>query len=536
MIMTTIAASQISGFPLRLTILLFVPFVVITLFAALLTGSIGDEVREFYLGDRELTPLRHGLAMCGDYLSAATLLGSTGLVALTGYDGILYLVGTVVAWLLALLVIGQPLRNAGGVTFGDTLALRLPNGHRPVRIALAACTLTVSILYLVAQLVGSVALLSQFVGVPGSFSRATCVIAIGTLVILFVAVGGMLGTTFIQVVKAVLLVVGVAATAIMVMTHYHWNVNALLGGAVKGSGLGENYLHPGLRFGGSISNKLDFISLEIAIVLGLAALPHLMMRLLAPRRSHVLHRSLLWAIGLVAFVCLGAVVLGLGAAGIVGRNTIAHTSPSGDAAVLLLAQSMGGAVLTALITCLAFVTILGVAAGLTLAAASSLAHDVYAEVICKGRAIERKELAVARFSALVIGVVGILLTLAAWNFNPATLAFLAFAFAASAILPTIVYSLFWRKFNATGALLSLCGGLLCAVLLVAFSPVVSSTPSSLFPSSDFAWFPLQNPALVSVPVGFLLGWLGTVLAPSKNAETNAETYDQFEVRSLVGVD
>ncbi|MBV9026757.1 MAG: cation acetate symporter [Streptomycetaceae bacterium] len=534
--MTTIAASQIGGFPLQLTVLLFVPFAVITLFAALLTGSIGDEVGEFYLGDRELTPLRHGLAMCGDYLSAATLLGSTGLVALTGYDGILYLVGTVVAWLLVLLVIAQPLRNAGGFTFGDTLALRLPNGHRSVRIALAACTLTVSVLYLVAQLVGSVALLSQFVGVPGSLSRATCVIAIGTLVILFVAVGGMLGTTFIQVVKAVMLVVGVAVTAIMVMTHYHWNVNTLLGGAVHGSGLGNTFLHPGLRFGGSISNKLDFISLEIAIVLGLAALPHLMMRLLAPRRSSVLHRSLLWTIGLVGFVCLAAAVLGLGAVGIVGRDTITRTSPSGDAAVLLLAQSMGGAILTALITCLAFVTLLAVAAGLTLAAASSLAHDVYAEVVCKGQATAQKELAVARFAAFVIGALGILLALVAWSFNPATLAFLAFAIAASAILPTIVYSLFWRKFSATGALLSLYGGLSCSILLVVFSPVVSSTPGSIFPSADFAWFPLNNPGLVSVPAGFLLGWLGTVLGSSKDTETNAETYDQFEVRSLIGAD
>jgi cation/acetate symporter len=532
MVMTTLAAESLGGHTLRLTVLLFVSVVVTTMFAAFIMAPTRDEISEFYLGDRGLSPLRNGLAMCGDYLSAATLLGSTGLVALTGYDGLLYLLGTVVAWMTVLLVIAEPLRNSGRFTFGDTLALRLPGAHRPVRIALAACTLTVTLLYLVAQLVGSVALLEQFVGIPGSAGRTMCVVAIGALVILFVAVGGMPGATFIQIVKAVMLVVGVAVTAIMVMTHYNWNVNGLLHGAATGSGAGKTFLHPGLRYGGSTTNKLDFFSLEIAIVLGLAALPHVMMRLLAPRRSRVVRRSVLWATGLVGFVCLAAGVLGLGAAGIVGRAAITHANASGNAAVLLLAQSVGGAALTAAISCLAFITLLAVAAGLTLAAASSFAHDVYAEVICKGRTTEKKELTVARSTALLIGVLGILLALVAWDFNTATLAFLAFAIAASAILPTIVYGLFWRRFSAGGALLSLYGGLACSVLLVVFSPVVSSTPESVFPSSDFAWFPLQNPGLVSVPAGFLLGWLGTVLSPEKSTES----YDRFEVRSLVGVE
>jgi cation/acetate symporter len=434
--------------------------------------------------------------------------------------------------MLVLLVIAEPLRNSGKFTFGDTLALRLPGAHRQLRLALAACTLVITVLYLVAQLVGSVALLSQFVGEPGSASRTGCVIIIGTLVILFVAVGGMPGATFIQIVKAVMLVVVVGVTAVIVLTHYKWNVNDLLGGAAKGSRHGEPFLQPGLRYGGTTTNKLDFISLEIAIVLGLAALPHVLMRLLAPRRTKVLRGSVLWAIGLVGFVCLAAGVLGLGAAGLVGKDAIVGVSPSGNAAVLLLAKSVGGPLLTAIVSCLAFVTLLAVAAGLVLAAASSLAHDVYAEVIRKGRATEEQELAVARSAALFIGILGILLALVAWDFNSATLAFLAFAFAASGILPTIVYGLFWRRFSSGGALLSMYGGLGCSLLLVLFSPVVSSTPESVFPSSDFAWFPLQNPGLVSVPVGFFLGWLGTVLMPAQSEEN----YEEFEVQSLVGAE
>jgi cation/acetate symporter len=258
------------------------------------------------------------------------------------------------------------------------------------------------------------------------------------------------------------------------------------------------------------------------------------MRLLTPRNSGVLRSSVLWAVGLVGAVCFGAGIMGLGATALLGRDTIESTDRTGNASVLLLAHELGGSVLTALLTCLAYLTLLAVAVGLTLAAASSLAHDLYSEVIRKGRATETEELTVARLSGAVIGVLGILLALVAWGANTATLAFLAFAIAASAILPTIIYTLFWRRFSAKGALLSLYGGLLCSVLLAAFSPVVSSAPGSFYPEADFAWFPLQNPGIVSIPVGFLLGWLGTVL--DKGPAEEASAHEEFEVRMLVGAD
>lgn len=527
-----VSAGVIDKFTLRLTFVLFVSVVVVTLFAALLTAPQRDEISEFYLGNRNMSPLRNGLAMCGDYLSAATLLGSTGLVALTGYDGLLYLGGTTVAWILVLLVIAEPLRNSGRFTLGDTLALRLPHHQRPVRLALAVTTLVVTTLYLVAQLVGSVALLTQFVGEPSGTTRTLCVVAIGTVVVVYASLGGMPGATFIQVVKAVMLVSGVAITAFMVLHHYHWNVDALLAAAADNSGVGGRFLESGLRYGGGTTSKLDFFSLQLAIVLGLAALPHVVMRLLAPRTGRVLRASVVWAMGLVGFVCLAAGVLGLGATAVVGRDAIARIDPKGDAAVLLLAQSLGGGVLTALISSLAFVTLLAVAAGLTLAAASSLAHDLYGQVIRKGRATQAEELGVARLSGVVVGVLGMLLALVSSEISTATLAFLAFAIAASAILPVLVYGLFWRRFTGRGALLSLYGGLVCSVLLVVFSPVVSSTPASLYPDVDFAWFPLQNPGIVSIPAGFLLGWLGSVLSRHQDSAH----YADFEVRTLVGTD
>lgn len=531
--MVTVSEGIVDRFSLNLTFVLFLSVVVVTLFMALLTAPQRDEISEFYLGNRTMSPLRNGLAMCGDYLSAATLLGSTGLVALTGYDGLLYLGGTVVAWMMVLLLIAEPLRRAGKYTLGDTLALRLTRLQRPARLALAVCTLAITTLYLVAQLVGSMALLTQFTGEPSAATRTLCVIVIGTVVIVYAAIGGAPGATVIQIIKAVMLIAGVTVTAVMVLHHYDWNPNALLSAAAHHSGTGTQFLEPGLRYGVSTTSKIDFFSLELAIVLGLAALPHVLMRLLAPRKVDVLRSSLVWAVGLVGLVCLAAGILGLGATAVVGRETIAETDRKGDSAVLLLANALGGGVLTALLSCLAFVTLLAVAAGLTLAAASSLAHDLYGEVIRKGRASETEELLVARLSAAVIGVLAMMLALVSWGANTATLAFLAFAIAASAILPTIVYTLFWRRFTGEGALLSLWGGLVCSVLLVLFSPVVSATPGSFYPDADFAWFPLQNPGVVSIPAGFFLGWLGTVLSRRQRPQDDA-AYEEFEVRMLVG--
>ncbi|MFJ5533228.1 cation acetate symporter [Streptomyces sp. NPDC093261] len=526
----TAFASVANRFGLQLTFVLFLSVVVVTLFAALLTAPQRDEVGEFYLGSRTMSPLRNGLAMCGDYLSAATLLGSTGLVALTGYDGLLSLGGTTVAWMAVLSVVAEPLHNAGRFTLGDTLALRLPRAQRPVRLALALCTLAVTTLYLVAQLIGGVALLTQFVGEPNQATRTLCVVVIGTIVVVYAALGGMPGATFIQVVKAVMLVSGVAITAAIVLAHFHWSVAALLSAAERGSGLGHRFLEPGLRYGAGTTSKLDFFSLELALVLGLAALPHVAMRLLAPRSNRVLRTSTVWTTVLVGFVCLAAGVVGLGATAVLGREAIVKIDPKGDAAVLLLAQSLGGGVFTALVSCLAFVTLLAVAVGLTLAAATSLAHDLYGEVIRRGGATQAEELGVARVSAAVIGILAMLLALLPWEISTATLAFLAFAIAASALLPALVYGLFWRRFTAWGALLGLYGGLICSVLLVLFSPVVSSQPTSVYPHADFAWFPLQNPGIVSIPAGFLLGWLGSVLS----GRQEGGSYEDFEVRTLIG--
>ncbi|MFF8988400.1 cation acetate symporter [Streptomyces sp. NPDC014983] len=527
----TAASGVIPLSHIRLPLVLFLTFLAITMFTAIINSPHRDEISEFYLGSRKLSPLKYGMAMCGDYISAATLLGSTGLVCLTGYDGLLYLVGTAIGWIVVLLLIAEPLRNTGLFTLGDTIAQRMRDRQRPVRLAIGVCTLIVSVLYLVAQLSASVALLAQFTGMPGSTARAFCVVLVGVLVIFYVAVGGMPGTTFIQIAKAVLLVAVVAVAVVLVLRHFAWSGNGLLHAAAANSGHGDAYLRPGLRFGASTTSKLDFLSLALSMALGVGGLPHVVMRLLSPGTARQLRTAVLWTVGLVGAVCLAVGVLGLGTAAIVGTDTVKATDSTGNSGVLLLAQSVGGTLLVAAFSCLVFATILSVAAGVTLAAASSLAHDVYAYGVRRSQVEGRQEVAVARVSAGAVGVLGILIALLAWDWNAASLAFLAFAIAASSLVPTILYTLFWPRFTAVGALWGLYGGLGCSLLLVVFSPLISSTPTSLLPTADFAWFPLQNPGIVSVPVGFLLGWLGTVLS-SRSADVAA--YREFEERCLTG--
>ncbi|MFR9791530.1 cation acetate symporter [Streptomyces sp. MB22_4] len=527
----TAASGAIPLSHLRLPLVLFLTFLAVTMFTAVINSPHRDEVSEFYLGSRKLSPLKYGMAMCGDYISAATLLGSTGLVCLTGYDGLLYLVGTAIGWIMVLLLIAEPLRNTGLFTLGDTVAQRMRGRQRPVRLAIGVCALIVSVLYLVAQLSASVALLAQFTGMPGSTARTLCVALVGVLVVFYVAVGGMPGTTFIQIAKTALLVAVVAVSVVLVLRHFAWSGNGLLHAAAAHSGHGDAYLRPGLRFGASTTSKLDFLSLALSMALGVGGLPHIVMRLLSPGTAHQLRTSVLWTVGLVGAVCLAVGVLGLGTAAIVGTDTVKAGDSTGNSAVLLLAQSVGGSLLVAAFSCLVFATILSVAAGVTLAAASSLAHDVYAYGVRGGRVEGRQEVAVARVSAGAVGLVGMLIALLAWDWNAASLAFLAFAIAASSLVPTILYTLFWPRFTAAGALWGLYGGLGCSLLLVVFSPFISSTPASVLPTAHFAWFPLQNPGIVSVPVGFLLGWLGTVLSPRS---ADVAGYREFEERCLTG--
>jgi len=542
--MTVLAAQTVSGGQRTLTIGLFILFVLITLVITLRASRNNATAADFYSGGRSLTGAQNGVAIGGDYMSAASFLGIAGIIALAGYDGFLYSIGFLVAWLVALLLVAELLRNSGKFTMADVLAFRMR--QRPVRVAAGVSTIAVSIFYLLAQMVGAGALVSLLLGVNSNFAKNVTIVAVGALMIFYVTVGGMKGTTWVQIIKAVLLMTGTTLVTILVMIKYGGSVSALLGEAAAKSGKGEKFLQPGLRFGTDaqgLTGKLDLLSLGIALVLGTAGLPHILTRFYTVPDAKAARKSVLWAIGIIGSFYLMTIALGFGAAALVGPQAISAQSPSGNTAAPQLAQEIGniffgttgGTIMLAIIAAVAFATILAVVAGLTLASSSSFAHDIYASVIKRGQAAEGAEVRVARIAAFAIGAVSIVLSIYAQKLNVAFLVALAFAVAASGNLPAILYSLFWKRFNTTGAVAAIYGGLFSALTLVIFSPVVSGKPkgASLITSPDvnFAWFPLENPGLVSIPFGFLCGWLGTVLSK----EHNEAKYAEMEVRSLTGI-
>ncbi|MEU1488352.1 cation acetate symporter [Streptomyces sp. NPDC005752] len=530
-----LAASSSTTEHRPLIITLFAIFVAATLAITVWAGRQTKSASDFYAGGRQFTAFQNGLAVSGDYMSAASFLGIAGAIALFGYDGFLYSIGFLVAWLVALLLVAEPLRNSGRYTMGDVLAYRMR--QRPVRTAAGVSTIVVSIFYLLAQMAGAGVLVSLLLGITSDAGKILIVALVGVLMIVYVTIGGMKGTTWVQMVKAVLLIAGALLMTLMVLWKFDFNVSDLLGTAAEKSGHGAAFLEPGLKYGATDVSKLDFISLGIALVLGTAGLPHILIRFYTVPTAKAARKSVNWAIGIIGAFYLMTIALGFGAAALIGPEEITAKNPAGNAAAPQLAEYLGGvgttggAIMLAVISAVAFATILAVVAGLTLASSSSFAHDIYANVIRKGNATEKEEMKAARWATVAIGVVSIALGAMARDLNVAGLVALAFAVAASANLPTILYSLFWKRFTTQGALWSIYGGLASSVLLVLFSPVVSGKASSMFPDVDFAWFPLENPGLISIPLGFLLGWIGSVVSKE---EPDKGKYAELEVKSLTG--
>ncbi|WP_265866002.1 cation acetate symporter [Streptomyces sp. SKN60] len=532
-----LAAGNATSEHRTLIISLFAAFVLATLVITVWAGRQTRSAADFYAGGGQFTGFQNGLAISGDYMSAASFLGISGAIALYGYDGFLYSIGFLVAWLVALLLVAEPLRNSGRFTMGDVLAYRMR--QRPVRTAAGTSTIVVSIFYLLAQMAGAGVLVSLLLGITSDGGKIAIVALVGVLMIVYVTIGGMKGTTWVQMVKAVLLIAGTVLITFLILWKFHFNLSDLLGAAATHSGKGDAFLEPGLKYGVTATSKLDFLSLGIALVLGTAGLPHILIRFYTVPTAKAARKSVNWAIGIIGAFYLMTIVLGFGAAALLGSDTILASNKAGNTAAPLAAMEVGGgadstsgAILLAVISAVAFATILAVVAGLTLASSSSFAHDIYANVIKRGKATEKEEMRAARWSTVIIGIVSIALGALARDLNVAGLVALAFAVAASANLPTILYSLFWKRFTTQGALWSIYGGLISSVVLVIFSPVVSGGPASMIKGVDFHWFPLENPGLISIPLGFLLGWLGSLLSKE---EPDKGKYAELEVKSLTGV-
>jgi cation/acetate symporter len=510
----------------------------ITVWAARKTRT----AEQFYAAGRSVTALQNGLALAGDYMSAASFLGIAGLIAFYGYDGFMFSVGWLVAYLTVLLVVAEPLRNAGKYTMADVLAYRL--NPRPVRAMAALSTITVSTFYMIAQMVGAGALVTLLLG-SSHVSYQSAVTGVGILMIIYVVFGGMLATTWVQIIKAILLMAGTILLSLLVLAHFGWSLTNFFNAAThvsyhdKGELVTKNFLDPGLRYTAANHGALDLISLGMALVFGTAGLPHILVRFYTVPDAKTARISVVWAMVLIGGFYIMTTFLGFGAATIVGRDHIASHGGNNMSAPLL-AQALAGDIFFAFIAAIAFATILAVVAGLTISASTSFAHDFYTAVIHKGT--ERspgEEVRVARITAFFVGAIAIgVAILLGKDANVAFLVALAFAVAASANLPVIVLSLFWKRFNTTGAVAGLATGLVASLVLIALSPsimkvdppTVAAAARHLIQRAPI--FPLENPGILSIPLGFLGAILGTFLRPEPEAESR---YAELIVRANTGL-
>ncbi|MYR07078.1 sodium/solute symporter [Gordonia sp. SID5947] len=517
---------------------IFAAFVAVTMYVVIRASKNNKSAADFFTGGRGFSGPQNGVAIAGDYLSAASFLGIAGAIAVYGYDGFLYSIGFLVAWLVALLLVAELLRNTGKFTMADVLSFRLR--QRPVRLAAAISTLAVTLFYMLAQMAGAGGLVALLLDIEGRVGQSIVIAVVGALMIVYVLIGGMKGTTWVQIIKAVLLIAGAAIMTFIVLAKFGMNVSSMLGSAqdaISGSSdekiAARDVLAPGAQYGGSFESQINFVSLAIALVLGTAGLPHVLMRFYTVPTAKEARKSVVWAIALIGAFYLFTLVLGYGAAALVGPDKIMAAAGKQNSAAPLLAFELGGVVLLGIISAVAFATILAVVAGLAITASASFAHDIYGSVIKRGKASEADQVRVSRYTVVVLGIMGIILGILANGQNIAFLVALAFAIAAAANLPTILYSLYWKRFNTRGALWSIYGGLISTIVLIIFSPAVSGSATAMIPGADFAWFPLANPGIVSIPIGFILGIVGTLTSPSDvgTPERNAE----MEVRSLTGV-
>ncbi|GAB3283375.1 solute symporter family protein [Parasphingorhabdus pacifica] len=507
---------------------IFAAFVMLTLFVVY-KASTANSSSDYFAAGSAFSGPQNGVALSGDYLSAASFLGIAGAIAVNGYDGFMYSIGFLVAWLINLLLLAEPVRNTGRFTMGDVLAFRMK--QRPVRAAAATSTLAITFMYLIAQMAGAGGLIALLLDVHSAGGQAMVIAAVGLVMVLYVLVGGMKGTTWVQIIKATLLVLSVVLITMFLLGKFGYNLSHLLNDAAARNPNGRDILAPGVQYGQSALTQLDFISLSMALVLGVGGLPHVLMRFYTVPNAREARRSVIWATWTVAVFYLCTLVIGFGATALVGTDAIVNAPGGENSAAPLLAYRIGGTVLLGIVSAVAFATILAVVAGLTLTASASFAHDIYANIVRRGDTDSDSVVRVARWTAVIISVFAILGGILVNGQNIAFLVGLAFAFAASANLSTLLFTLFWRRFNTTGTLWGIYSGLISCLLLVIFSPVVSGAADSIFPSVDFALFPLKNPGIVSIPISFICGVVGTFVGDKNDEQAQAE----LEVRSLTGI-
>ena len=557
------------------SILFFILFVITTLAITYWAAKRTRTTRDFYAAGRSVTGLQNGLALAGDYMSAASFLGIAGLVSTKGYDGLIYSVGWLVGWPIIMFLIAEPLRNLGKYTFADVVAYRLK--QRPIRGAAAAGSLVTVLFYLIAQMVGAGTLVKLMFGLPFEYA----VIVVGALMISYVLFGGMIATTWVQIIKAALLLGGATVLVFLTLLTFGFSYGDLFSQAAQQ--YGDKFLQPG----GLITSPLEAFSLGLALMFGTAGLPHILMRFYTVPDAKTARKSVFYATGFIGYFYILTVTIGFGAAVLVKQQIITGIDKGGNMAAPLLAEALGGTFFLGFLAAVAFATILAVVSGLTLAGASALSHDLYVGVIRRGQAAEREEIKVAKIATILLGIAAILLGILFKGQNVAFMVGLAFAVACSANFPALLLSITWKKFTTKGAVASIYTGLILAAGLIILSPTVwvdvfhakekkivetrmqnietqlktkieaiekqripgknedrintdiaaekstaESRTEEIKATMPKAIFPMKNPAVISMGMAFLVGILISLMAPEKEAEAR---FEDEKIRSYVGI-
>jgi cation/acetate symporter len=504
------------GTPTLSAILSFLIIVSLTLVVTYWAARRTRSTRDFYAAGRSVSPLQNGLALAGDYMSAASFLGIAGLVALRGYDGMIYATGWLVGWPALMFLIAEPLRNLGKFTFADVVAFRLR--QVPIRIAAAFGGILTLLFYVLAQMVGAGNLITLLFGIRYEWA----VLGVGAVMLAYVLFGGMIATTWVQIIKAILLLFGVSLLTVLVLARFNFSPPELY------SAVSARYGQAALEPGGLVSDPVDAVSLGLALMFGLLGLPHILMRFYTVPDARAARTSVLYATGFIGYFYLIIPIVGFGASALVGREVIRSVDSGGNMAAPLVAELLGGTPFLGFIAAVAFATILAVVAGLTLAGASALSHDIFMHAIRKGNASEREQIRVARIATFAFGVAAVMLGILFKGQNVAFMVGLAFAVAASANFPALLLSIVWRRFNTAGAVCSIVTGAAFSVILIVISPTIwvdlLHNPAAIFP--------LRNPAIISMPAGFLAGILASLLAREPDAEA---MFDDEKLRTYLGI-
>jgi len=500
--------------------LFFVCIVICTLIITYWAARRSKTTIQFYTAAGKLTGVQNGMAIAGDFISAASFLGIVGAIALNGYDGFLYSLGFLVSYLVVLLFVAEPVHYLGKFSLGDVICARFPSNK--IRLIMAIGSFTISIFYMIPQLVASGLLIRLLLNID----YTTSVLIIVSLMTVYVVFGGMIATSWVQIVKTVLLLSSTFLLSLIVFSYYEWDVQSLLDEVKLGTPLGDQFFMPGHLLG----NSFEVISLYVALILGTAGLPHILIRFYTVRNASEVRKSVLTASWIIGLFYVMTLVLGLGTAAVIGYDRLIAADSTGNLAAPLLAKALGGDFLLAFVSAIAFTTVVAVVAGLVISATTAFSHDIYHHIIKKGNTTEKEQLRAAQWSAFAIGLISTLFALGLENINVTFLVSLTFIVAASSNLPVVLFTIYWRRFSRTGAIIGMASGLVASLVLLILGPHIMN--------ADNGWilrepvFNLYNPGIIAIPIGFLGAIFGSLLFPEKKEID----FERFYFKAQTGID